>query len=354
MRSRVERAGTLSPGLALSALLIVASVGGCRGDVASSTATTGVAPQATEAPSGPIQPSTPMPNPIMEVELPDATSWSEASGLVVLEAAWGNAGGEIGRSVEGFGPCCFDVAADGTVVILDTQNQRVVAFPPASSPQILFSWAAEDGIFPNALAALSPDKFVLLGLTESGGLRRRNDVIVVPFEAGEARRGKTNLFGNADLRVTPTGAWASSNIWSSWHRIVSQDGALIPLEDQVTSPRLPTEYGDLEIVMDQENMLVTRYGESRSVLDLSATGFGPAGFWSRPDGVVAIGWTSGGDRVMVEIRDDGSLLGWRLPWVRAADAETWGSTRVVGDSAYDLQSNETGMSIVRFPLGEDG
>jgi hypothetical protein len=169
----------------------------------------------------------------------DALEATPLSGESVMAAAWGDRADQIGRDpVKGFGPCCFDVTDDGTVLLVDSQNLRVVVYPPRGNPRVLAAWDAGDFV-PDGIATDGQRAFVY-GSTNRPG--RPYDLIVLSVATGEQLgRGETSLDSNADLRWTADGLYAGGFGLGGWVRLAEFDGIPIPVASQPTFDLLPDE-----------------------------------------------------------------------------------------------------------------
>lgn len=135
---------------------------------------------------------------------PSTVPATPVQGTVVVDAPWGAAPDELGLIEEkGFGPCCFAVAGDGTIVVNDSQNARLVVYPPTGEPSVLATFDPADFVAEN-VAIDAFGRLYVIGLTNRPD--RPYDLIVLDLATGEQlARTETSLDINTDLEASNDG-----------------------------------------------------------------------------------------------------------------------------------------------------
>ena len=141
--------------------------------------------------------------------------------IEVIELPWGDRPGEVGFSAV-FGPCCFDVAPDGGIVIEDTQNLRYQYFD-GERWEILASYGRDEPI-PDGVAVLESGLVALVTVSRgdpTGGLASRTVTLVRP-DGTVVDRGRVPVninqewFGHRDLwsmiDATPRKLWVRATV----------------------------------------------------------------------------------------------------------------------------------------------
>jgi hypothetical protein len=285
----------------------------------------------------------------------------EAAPTPVVSAGWGSAPGQLGRlEPQDFGPCCFDVAPDGTVVVSDTQNQRIVVY---HAPDDLFVLATFDpaDFVPGTLAT-DGNLVYALGFTNRPG--RPYDLIVLDLASGDqVSRTETSLDINADLRVTTSGVFAGlGGAEPQWIQLAGSDGVPIPAEQQVALAELPSE-----------TSIATTFDGSSVSIAVRPAGDSPTTTYRIPiDGMtvdilsipgapdangIAVWMTadlSGAQPSTVTVlgTDAGALVGSRFDVTipRTVVVGPFNAFRYAFGGLYLMTTNENGVEILRYEL----
>ncbi len=150
-------------------------------------------------------------------------------------APWGSGPSEVGMSQGGAGPCCFDVASNGTVVIVDTENLRVLAFPLDDDPYLLDEYGAADFV-PAAVATTTfagEDVVAVLGFSNEPN--RPHDLITYTIGGIEIDRNRVTVGSARDLRAGLDGFWLGTE--ASWRHVAAANGTVGSLyEPQAVLP----------------------------------------------------------------------------------------------------------------------
>jgi hypothetical protein len=286
-----------------------------------------------------------------------------ATGTVVVDTGWGSGDGEAGRDPKGWGPCCFDVAGDGTVVVADTYNGRIVTYPLSGEPRMLATFDLSDFI-PDGIAVDSTRVYVI-GYTNRPG--RPYDIAVLDLETGrELARDETPLDINTDLRSTDFGD-VFAGVYGqrlTWHRLTADGVPLGPDSDE-TLGYLPgetsisvtynagAEIGAEIIVLPAGDSPTTTYGV---LTDQFVFGFTTVPGSPDANGVVVAVTPSigGGEPVTLLFlgSDDGGLtanaLSIELP--REFELGTFNTIRYAFGGVYVMTSTADGIQVVRYEL----
>ena len=279
----------------------------------------------------------------------------------VVAAGWGSGTGQLGRSDEnGSGPCCFDVAPDGRVVVADSRNQRIVVYSDPDDLRVLATFDAADFV-PDAVATDGTVVYVL-GLTNRPG--RPIDLIAIDLDLGtEVFRSETSLDINVDLRVTTDGVFGGlGGAGPRWIQLAGSDGVPIPAAQQVAYPELPSEttiattYSDTTV-----SVAVTPAGDSPTTvyriptdgmaLDVVSIPAAPdangIAVWMTPD-------LSGTQpaTLMVLGTEGGELVGRRAVVMvpRTAEVGPFNTFRYGYGGLYVMATTDNGVEILRYEL----
>lgn len=185
-------------------------------------------------------PTTTIPDPeVLNYDIDvDALVANPLEGTLIVSAAYGDGADQVGFNSKGDGPCCFDVFSRDGVVLLDSQNLRLMRFEFGEQPSILAEFDGSD-IIPDALAVFG-DSVVVVGMTNRA--TDPYDVMVLSLETGEVlgRGPVPTIDVNGDLRSTPDGVfWAAASSHPQWTALVDDEGRVLDPEAQTTSNTLP-------------------------------------------------------------------------------------------------------------------
>lgn len=277
----------------------------------------------------------------------------------VFSAPWGRSGERVGleggRETRAIGPSAFDVAADGTVTLLDQVNRRLVRIGQGGERQTVP--VAVDGM----LADMSVDEDGTAYVLESTGEAAGGPPVLRTFDAGGRARPAVPLAERtaSQVRVGPGGPVVKvypSEVWM-------QPSRAGRAPERLTRPRAASPGRKLRD--GREVRVLVRGDELRLALD------GPGG--TRRSWIVTSGTPLGevqlaepyGNGLAVVLRlftDDQDefqvlVLGPRGVERRFALAsQDWAETapltrfRLAGRSLYRLGSTPAGLTIDRFEL----
>jgi hypothetical protein len=291
---------------------------------------------------------------------------SPAAGAPVAEFEWGEAPGQIGRNARGDGPCCFDITSDGTVVVLDPVNLRLVMAGPRLALSTIAEWDASDFTPTAMVIAPEPrdDVVFVLGMTNRPG--RPHDLISMKLDGTVIERGETIVRVPGEMVESAGSIWAVEDRSDglSWIQLATRVGDVSDIAAQVAQDSLllsdrsalsvdyPSDSGGVKVALTPPGGQEVRYE-----IDLATDTWGhfalPFG-----DGILVWAWTTevapdgSVGRVAAVVDEEGTVVD-GLSWQGSQSAETGpvGVTRLGPDGAlYDLASGETGLTVRRFPL----
>jgi hypothetical protein len=162
----------------------------------------------------------------------------------VLAGSWGTGNGAFGlitgRETARIGPSAFDVAPDGSVVVLDQVNDRLALYGPGARPPryapISFTGGEGD-------LAVGPDGTVSV-------LDQAPEPVVRSYSPSGAALGVTSISGSADmLRAGPSGVLLHAYPGEMWLPVSQADQLLQPSQQAANAKAgLPTA-GGTEVVV---------------------------------------------------------------------------------------------------------
>ncbi len=307
---------------------------------------------------------TPVPVDPFQVEVDVAVSalpLVEATPQSVVAAGWGSSNGQLGRlDGKDFGPCCFDVAPDGRVVVADSQNQRIVVYSDPDDLWVLATFDPADFV-PDAVATDGTLVYVL-GLTNRRG--GPIDLIGIDLDLGtEVFRSETSLDINVDLRVTAFGVFAGiGGAAPQWIQLADSDGLPIPAAEQVAYPELPSETTIATTFTDATVSIAVRpAGDSPTTvyrIPTDGMSFDVVSWPAAPDANGIAVWMtpdlSGAapSTVMVLGTDGGELAGRRIAVTvpRAVEVGPFNTFRYAYGGLYLMTTTDNGVEILRYEL----
>lgn len=281
-------------------------------------------------------------------------------GTLVASATWGDGAAQIGWDKDA-GPCCFDVFDQDGVIVLDSQNLRLMRFEVGEQPSQIATFDASD-LVPDAMAVFN-DTVVVVGMTNRAA--DPYDVVVLSADTGEVldRGPAPGITINGDLRATPDGVfWAAPASQPQWMAVVDEDGEVLGPLSQTVTDELP---GPTTLVVSYDagiEVQVQPPGDAPlTIYDVtSETAFFTEVFKysGYTDGALAM---FGGEYVdgvapitLVEMGTgtDGSLV----TTAHTFEVERWATTGSFGTFRYAyggfwvLNTTEDGIEIVRYDL----
>lgn len=317
-------------------------------------------PRATVPPTSVTPTSPPIPGAVYEVDNL-ATPSRTLTGETVVNAGYGSASDQLGLlEPQGFGPCCFDVAADGTIVIADTQNLRLTVWPVDEPPYVLHEFEASDFV-PDSVAVAAGRAFVV-GLTNRPG--RPYDVMTIDLLTGAVvERQETDLTINVGLRTEAGRVYArAAGVVAFWVPIADVTGALVPTAEATRLDFLPMADRAVAARFSQNApqaiVRITRLGDA-------STEYRFAGFVDEiyplpdaPDSILTatiqvLGCDQPGELWLAttSVAEDAvSHQTWSLPIRSCADMGPFNTYRVAAGGVYVMSTTDTGVQIVRYPL----
>ncbi|MBD0330168.1 MAG: hypothetical protein ICV64_08710 [Thermoleophilia bacterium] len=284
---------------------------------------------------------------------------ARAPARVVARAGWGDGAGELGLDSgpeqSRIGPSAFDVAADGSLVVLDQVNRRLARFRPAGRAvehtAIPFSGGEGD-------LALAPDGTA--HVLDEGG-HERGPVVRSFARSGEAVATAPLAAPSADmLRMAPSGPVAHAYPFELW--LPTADGRT-PLEAaaQRRLARAGRPVGAGTEVVVRASAAEARFalvrGEQvvRAWRVTSPTALGEVQL-AEPRGngllVVVRVWTeTEAEFRVLELTPAGLGASFSVARAEWAESAPLSRFRVHGDRVYQLRTTPQGAQIVEFDLG---
>jgi hypothetical protein len=283
---------------------------------------------------------------------------------VAARFEWGD---QVGTNEKGVGPCCFDVASDGTVVIVDAANLRLVASSPRLSLRVIAEWEAGDFVPHAILIKPQPQNDIIhvLGMTNEPG--RPNDLITMTMDGTVIDRGSVDVDFNAEMVVSAGQVWAESlrGARTQWVRIAGEVGDVFPMSEQILQERLLLgDRGSLDLVGAPQRTGITvelREPDGSGVdveidYDTETWGHQVLPFF---DGFVVIARTSeieldGGVGRIAAVFDSAGNLVEGLSWQGSFYAEVgpFGLATLRNGAIYEMHSTVEAVEIRRYPLVE--
>jgi hypothetical protein len=281
-----------------------------------------------------------------------------SSSARVAQAAWGESaldvGLEPGNELAPIGASSFDVAADGTVHVLDEAHRRILRWRdvqrPASVPLAVNGTIAD-------LAVAGDGTLHVLETTAADG---REPLLRSFGAAGNAVSATPAGHGAAQVRIGPAGTAVVRRQQSAQWQAIARDGNPLPASTRAASgrPGRPLKDGRELVVLrtgDEIRVALTgARGRVRSWVIASATSLGEIQL-AEPVGdslvVVTRAYSEREHEFLVLVLDDRGLVS-RFALAPADWAETapLSRFRVVGSSLYQLGSSSEGVFVDRYDL----
>ncbi len=275
----------------------------------------------------------------------------------VAEAAWGTGPSEVGleqgRNLTPIGGSSFDVAADGSIVVLDEANKRLLRWRDGGIPEVVP--VAING----TIADLSIDADGTVYVLESTGGRAGNSLLR-SFGGDGIARGEALVAGRpSQVQIGDAGPVVLQSSSAQWTPASADGRALTvsaqldaaqvgrPLPDGRRVVTLRTQ-GDVRIALLRDDRIL-RSWVVRSETPLAEVQL----VEPRGTGVVLV------TRVFTDTRDEFAVLVLDRRGVVqrfALDSASWAETaplsrfRLRGNSLYQLGSTPAGVFVDRFDL----
>lgn len=312
---------------------------------------------AMETPQDPTAPADPV---VRAYDLTVADMLAEpVGGTVVVNAPWGDGIGAVGLMQNTFGPCCFDVYAADSVVLLDAQNQRLVDFPAGGKAQVIAQFDAAE-FNPSALAVIG-DVVILAGTTSEPGFP--SAVMAMSMATGEVLGQVESAAPMAvDLRATTDGVfWAEPSSSPKWTAVADSAGGLLAPADQVTTDFLPGET-TLDWNWDAGISIVAQpAGDSAhtvyNIIEEQAVFGEVLRYQGWSDGVIVLfgGEFDENNRTRVQVFELGTARDqavsanlYTVEMERWAETGSFGTFRYAFGGLYVLHTTPEGIEIVRY------
>lgn len=293
----------------------------------------------------------------------------QLAGTAVVNATYGTEAGQVGRGLKDGGPCCFDVARDGSIVVLDAENTRVLKFDQSGGSTVLAEFDPADFV-PDAIAAIE-DRVIVVGLTQ----RPANPYDAIAYSLSDGTLIKriqlAKVDMNGDLRSTDEGVfWSAAASAPVWVAVADADGDLIDSPSPLQFSVLPAR-SSIGVVYDAGVEVTVRLDGNTAVsvfdvIDENSQFADVLGApsTSMPDGVVVILGAAFDDSGIARVTvlelgtpPDGLLAANAFEFTieRATDTGSFNTFRYGPDelgnpALYAMSTTETGLEIVRYHL----
>lgn len=292
---------------------------------------------------------------VLDLGVAEFDSGKQEAGTTVAEGSWGEGDGQYGLTDAMTGPRSFDIATDGTVVVLDRANDRLVVTDKqghtATQPITLgpgeLDIAVElsgriDVLYANAVSGAYVERFaatggppldrVELGTSSGNFIRTLGDVVYVEGDD------------------------------SFWMPVI-RNGEPVPPEDQISqaTPGV-TDTNQLVVLKhmrekgNEVRVATERDGEVHALKIVGDTALGPVLVATPLPTGEAVAVVTQFDNThaqasVVVLGSDGTVdKVFVVPQPRYADAYV--TMRVAGDHLYQATSSKDGYAVVRYSLGE--
>jgi hypothetical protein len=278
----------------------------------------------------------------------------------VVSARWGNSTSDLGLDSgpeqARIGPSAFDVAGDGSIVVLDQVNRRLAAFEPGSAAarhvQIPFSGGEGD---------LAVERDGTVHVLDGGGAARRAPILRSFGASGELRSTTTLAARSVDmLTVGPDGPLAHAYPAERWLPARAGEAALALAAQLARSHGGRPLAGGREVLVraspDEARFAIVRGDDVvRSWRVTSQSTMGEVQLAEPYENgllVVLRVWneTQAEFRVL-ELTPSGLRRSFSVERAEWAESAPLSRFRLDGDSLYQLRSAPSGVEIVAFDLG---
>jgi len=272
-----------------------------------------------------------------------------------LAAPWGSGSGALGlitgREVARIGPSTFDIARDGTVVVLDQVNDRLAVYAPGAAPRyvpIAFSGGEGD-------LALGADGTAYL-------LDQGTEPVVRSYAPSGGQIAVTNVAGSgADmLRAGSSGVLLHGYPGDMWLPVGGSGGLLQPSQQAAGArPGLPAAGGTEVVVHASRREALFALAQEDRVLRAwriaSGTNLGEIQL-AEPYGdgllVVLRVWTSQRAEFVALVLSPAGLAGsFAVDSAEWAESAALGRFKLDGGRLFQLRSTATGAEVVTFDVG---
>ena len=284
---------------------------------------------------------------------------TRAPGEIVARAAWGSGDRQFGLSSgheqARIGPSAFDVAPDGSVVVLDQVNQRLALYPRGGAPRNLpipFDGGEGD-------LAVGGDGTIYV--LDDGGAARPVPVVRSFDGDGRPIAGTPIAEPVADMiRVGPDGPLVHGYPSELWFPTGAAKPPLSPAgQTELARPGRAVE-GGLEVVVHaspgQARFALVRGAQIVNSWHLtSSTSLGEVQL-AEPyaDGLLVVVrlWTeSQAEFRVLRLTPDGLADSFSVDRAEWAESASLSRFRLHGDTLYQLRSDRSGVEVAAFEIG---
>ncbi len=271
---------------------------------------------------------------------------------------WGDEPGQVGRE-NVFGPCCFDIMPDGSVVVDDVRNLRIQLFD-GFIWYVLHEFAAGGPTIPDGVAALDNGLIAVPTVPRGDSLADRL-VLLLDDEGVIVDQGLARTFLN-------NAWWGREDLWSAqgsppfteWVR-VTESGSFIPRENQRTVDSYSDSKASLHYAYDRRGDFDTEYNLTSVTLTVGSdtsswTFYGgdiAGALQVEIDGERFIGlWMADPFYVVTVSGHEYETRAFLINRSQEYETGTFNSFRVHDGSLYLLQTYRDGARIEIFPIGD--
>ena len=275
--------------------------------------------------------------------------------LRLLSAPWGSGPGALGlvtgRELARVGPSAFDLAEDGSVVVLDQVNDRLATYPAAGGGPRYLPIPFDGG---EGDVALGEDGTAYV-------LDQGTEPVVRSYTASGARAAVAPVGSGVDmLRATPTGAVLHGYPGEMWLPVGSADHLLQPSQQAARArPSRPGADGSEVVVsaIDAQAFFALVRGDRvvRAWQVSSGTNLGEIQL-AEPYGngllVVLRVWTSQrAEFVALVLSATGLASSFSIDAVEWAESAPLGRFKLDDRRLFQLRTTSSGAEVVAFDLG---
>jgi hypothetical protein len=274
-----------------------------------------------------------------------------------VEAAWGTGPAEVGleqgRNLTPIGGSAFDVEADGTAVVLDEANKRLLRWRDGRPPE------AVPVAVTGTLADMTLDDKGNAYVLETTASEGSNPLLRIFDRQGVAKGASTVAGRPSQVRVGPTGPVVLQSSTAQWMPAVVS-GRPVELSEQVSvaRPGRPLPDGREVVILRTGNevrvALVGNRGVQRSWVVHSETALAEVQLAEpRGTGVVLVTRVftdDHGEYVVLVLDRSGVTQRFSLRSAEWAEAAPLSRFRLRDNSLYQLGSTPAGLFVDRFDL----